>query len=434
MRLNKKEVFKKLPLLMMLGSASCYAVDFHGYVRGGIFTSTNGEMKSYRIHNLGRFGNEVDGYYDIGLEQGIFKDDTGRKFTIRVDAEGNMDMRNNWESVGDDTSSDDDSLSSTNNPLAFTQYYLNGEGFIAALPQATFWVGKRNYKSRELQMLDYKLIGIFGPGAGIDNIKTAYGDLSAAWIRNDSTADVKISSAEASTTLNNTNIFDVRYADMPLFGEVKGEFVFDYGLVNKTDEQKYNENNNTNYKSENSLQSSFILTVPVGKGFNDTFFQFANKGFASNMINHGYYLNADSDYGSANGYRIANYGEEYLTENIIANHAIVYAYADGLGSGLGYKKGQDFSVVLRPEYIWNQYTKSAVEVSWFNRKETSDTDSEHYQGHKVTLAQIITVGESQFSRPEVRIYSTYMHANNETPFADNKHSQLSFGIQMEAWW
>ncbi|WJG24758.1 hypothetical protein [Vibrio furnissii] len=32
------------------------------------------------------------------------------------------------------------------------------------------------------------------------------------------------------------------------------------------------------------------------------------------------------------------------------------------------------------------------------------------------------------------MYSTYLKANDETPFADNKDSQLSFGIQMEAWW
>ena len=430
MLLHKKEIFKTLPLVLTLGASSAYAVDFHGYVRGGVFTSTNGEMKSYRIGNLGRFGNEVDGYYDIGLEQGIFADDTGRKVTARIDVEGNMDMRNNWESVG--SSSTDSNLSSTTNPMAITNYYLNLEGFIPSLSEASFWVGKRSFKSRELQMFDYKLIGIFGPGAGIDNVDLGEGKLSVTWIRNDATSAGVTSSDEA--TLDNTNILDFRYSELPLYGDTIGEFVFDYGMVNKTDAQEYNEDNGDNYKAENSLQASFIVTTPLSKGFNETFIQYANKGFAANLVNHGYMMNADSDYSNAKGFRVVNYGEEYLTDKIIANHAIAYGYADDLGDGLGYEKANELSIAFRPEYIWDKYNKSAIELSWFKREETTGSSTDGYSGHKVTVAQIITVGESHFVRPEVRLYSTYMHADDETPFADNKSSQLSFGIQMEAWW
>lgn len=434
MLLNQNKLIKCISLALVLGSSSSYAVDFHGYVRGGVFTSTNGEMKSYRLNNLGRFGNEVDGYYDIALQQEIFKDETGRRFDVRVDAEGNMDMRNNWESVGANNASEDDSLSSTNNPMALTQYFVEGYGYIPSNPNASFWVGKRSYKSRELQMFDYKLIGVFGPGAGIDNIELDSGNLSVAWIRNDSYADVRVSDEEANRTLNNTNILDIRYADIPLFNDVKGEVLINYALVNKNDAQEYNEDNNINYRSENSLQTSFIMTAPLDKGFNETVIQYAGRGFAPNMVNHDYYLQANSNFGSAKGFRVANYGEEYLSDNIIANHAIAYAYADNLGDGLGYDKAQELSVAFRPEYIWNKYSKSALEVSWFGREETSGSTTEEYQGHKVTLAQVLSVGESQFLRPEIRIYSTYLKANDETPFADNKDSQLSFGIQMEAWW
>ncbi len=434
MLLKKKQLFKYISLAMVLGSSSAYALEFHGYARGGVFTSTNGEMKSYRLNNLGRFGNEVDGYYDMAFQDQVFSDDSGRRFDIRVDAEGNMDLRNNWESVGDDTSSDDDSLSSTNNPMAITQFFAEGYGYIPSLPDASIWVGKRSYKSRELQMFDYKLIGVFGPGAGIDHIKVGAGSLSLAWIRNDPTSDVKVSDAEASNTLNNNNILDFRYADIPLFDDVKGEVLVNYSLINNTEAQKYNEANGTNYKAENSLQTSFIMTVPLNKGFNETVIQYGDAGQASNMVNHGYYLQANSDFGNAKGYRIANYGESYLTDNIIANHAIAYAYADKLGDGLGYEKAQELSIAFRPEYIWNQYSKSAIELSWFDREEKSGSTTDEYTGHKVTVAQVLSVGESQFLRPEIRIYSTYLKANDETPFADNKDSQLSFGVQMEAWW
>lgn len=331
-------------------------------------------------------------------------------------------MKNNWESVGED------------NPLAITQYYLNAENFIPSLPGATFWVGKRNFNTRELQMFDYKLIGIFGPGAGIEDIDLGEGELSITWIRNDATADIRISDTDVNSTLNNTNILDFRYSGISLSGEAKGEFVLDYGLVNTTDEQEYNEKNGINYKAEDSLQASFIITVPLSQGFNETFIQYADKGFAANLINHGYMLNADSDYTGAKGFRVVNYGEEYLTDNIIANHAIAYGYAEGLGNGLGYEKASELSIAFRPEYIWDKYNKSAVELSWFRREETSGSNTDDYQGNKVTVAHVVTIGESQFVRPEVRLYSTYMHADDENPFADNRSNQLSFGIQMEAWW
>ena len=425
---------KLLPALLLLSTGTSYAVDFHGYVRGGIFTSTNGEMKSYRIHNLGRFGNEVDGYYDIALEQKLFSDDKGHEFHVRLDAEGNMDMRNNWENVGSDTSTDDDELSSTSNPLAVTQYYVYGKGFIPSLPDATLWVGKRNFQTRELQMMDYKIQGTFGPGAGLENIPMKVGRLSLSWIRNDSTADVRISDEEATKTLNNNNIIDVRYADIPVWGDTKAEFIADYSLINQAAYQKANVANGTNYDSLNSLQTTVFLTTPLEKGFNETAIQYADKGYASNMVNHGYLLNADSDYSSAYGMRVMNYGEEYLTDNIVANHAIVYGYASHLGDGLGYDEAKEFSVAFRPEYIWDKFNKTGFEVSWFNRQEKDDSDTDTYTGEKLTLAHVISVGFSQFVRPEIRFYSTYMKANDEKPFADNKDHQLSVGIQMEAWW
>lgn len=166
---------------------------------------------------------------------------------------------------------------------------------------------------------------------------------------------------------------------------MKGEVLINYALVNNN-AQEYNEDNDINYRSENSLQTSFIITAPLDKGFNETVIQYAGRGFAPNMVNHDYYLQASSNFGSAKGFRVANYGEEYLSDNIIANHAIAYAYAyaDNLGEGLGYDKAQELSVVFRPEYIWNKYSKSAIEVSWFGREETSGSTTEEYQGHKVT--------------------------------------------------
>jgi len=424
---KKNKLAKYLSLALVLDSGYSYAVDFHGYVRGGLTTSTNGEMDSYRVNNLGRFGNETDGYYDIALEQVVFDDNNGKSFTARVDAEGNMDMRNNWESVNG-ASVD----TKTTNPLAVTNYYVSGKGFISVAPEASLWIGKRSYKSRELQMMDYKWVGIFGPGVGVENIKSGDSDLSFALIRNDATADITTSTS--TKHLDNTNIIDIRYADIPVFNDSKLELIFDYAVINKTALQEYKEDTGLNYKAYNSFQPTVVLTTPVKNGFNETVVQYADKGYAANFVNHGYMLNADSDYENAKAFRIINSGEIFVTDNIVVDHAIAYGRATGLGSGLGYDAATDLSMAVRPEYIWDEHNKSGFEVSWFKRTEHQEGNDTTIHGNKFTLAHIISMGKSQFLRPELRFYTTYLKADGELPFADNKDHQLSFGAQMEAWW
>jgi len=427
MLFNKNKLTKHLILVLACGSSYSYAVEFHGYVRGGITSSTNGEMDSYRINNLGRFGNETDGYYDIALQQVVYDDNNGKSFTARMDAEGNMDMRNNWESVN--SSSVD---TKTTNPMAVTNYYISGKGFISAAPEASLWIGKRSYKSRELQMMDYKYVGIFGPGVGVEGIKNGNEDLSFALIRNDATADVTLDTS--TKHLDNTNIIDIRYADIPVFQDGKLEFIVDYAVINKTALQEYKEDTGLNYKAYNSFQPSVILTTPVKNGFNETVLQYADKGYAANLVNHGYMLNADSNYENAKAYRLINSGEVYLTDTIVMDHAIAYGHATGLGSGLGYDSASDLSLAVRPEYIWDEHNKTGFEIAWFKRSEQQDSAKTTIHGNKFTLAHIISMGKSQFVRPELRFYTTYLKADGELPFADDKDHQLSFGAQMEAWW
>ena len=92
----------------------------------------------------------------------------------------------------------------------------------------------------------------------------------------------------------------------------------------------------------------------------------------------------------------------------------------------------DLSMAVRPEYIWDEHNKSGFEVSWFKRTEHQEGNDTTIHGNKFTLAHIISMGKSQFLRPELRFYTTYLKADGELPFADNKDHQLSFGAQMEA--
>ncbi len=78
-------------------------------------------------------------------------------------------------------------------------------------------------------------------------------------------------------------------------------------------------------------------------------------------------------------------------------------------------------------------------MGWFKQTNTDSGEDKVEQGKKVTLAQVITAGPGIFARPELRFYTTYMDVDKHeisgsAPFNDGKDDQLSFGVQVEAWW
>lgn len=90
-----------------------------------------------------------------------------------------------------------------------------------------------------------------------------------------------IDTVSGTRTLNNTNILDIRYAVIHLCNDVKGEVLINYALVNNN-AQEYNEDNDINYRSENSLQTSFIITAPLEKALTKRLFSM--RDVASHLI------------------------------------------------------------------------------------------------------------------------------------------------------
>lgn len=419
-----------IALAATLGTSAAQAVDFHGYFRTGISSSTNGDQQAWLPGKLGRFGNETEGWYDIGLSQDVYKNEQGQVFGVYVMFDGDVALKRDWEPF--------DSGYKNGNVLQFSDMYATAKGFIPASPEATIWAGKRGYEKRETQMLDYKPIGVAGNGAGVQGIKVGPGELSVAVLRKD--ADAVATDAITTDELYNVNYFDVRYAKLPVFSDATLELIADYAMVNKTDSQEALEAAGTIYEAENAFIPTAILSKPLENGFNETTIQATTKTFANNLVKLGYNetsFGVDNDYSDAKTFRIINTGEAYLSDSIIMSHAVVYAHGTDITPTT--EKVNAFTVVARPAYIWNQNNKTALELGWFKQTNTvSGTDLEE-SGKKITLAHVLTAGPSLLTmRPDFRFYTSYIKADkNEIDnwsFHDGKDHQLSFGVQAEAWW
>jgi len=419
-----------IALAATLGAGSVQAVDFHGYFRTGISSSTNGDQQAWLPGKLGRFGNETEGWYDIALAQDVYKNEQGQVFGVYVNFDGDVALKRSWEPF--------DSNYNNGNVLQFSDMYATAKGFIPSAPEATIWAGKRGYEKRETQMLDYKPIGVAGNGAGVQGIKAGPGELSVAVLRKD--ADAVATGSTDVNELLNVNYFDVRYAKLPVFSDATLELVGDYAMVNKTDAQSALESSGTIYKAENAFIPTAILTKPLKNGFNETTIQATTKTFAHDITKLGYNetsFDVDGDYSNAKAFRIINTGEEYLSDNVIMSQALVYAHGTDITPTT--EKVNAYTAVIRPAYIWNQNNKTALELGWFKQTNTVSGSDLEESGKKVTLAHVITAGPSLLTvRPDFRFYTSYIKADkNEIDswsFHDGKDHQLSFGVQAEAWW
>ena len=111
------------------------------------------------------------------------------------------------------------------------------------------------------------------------------------------------------------------------------------------------------------------------------------------------------------------------------------------------RSGWEYSVVLRPEYKWTEYTRTTLELGYSKMKTTGwVAEASKYEDpdlYKVTLAQQFTPGKGFWQRPAIRFYVSYQggdqFANDWNVGYKNKNKdeheyQVTVGTQVEAWW
>lgn len=411
---------------------------YEGYFRSGWGTSNHGSTQTYAAGSLGRFGNEMSGWFDLTMNQRVYNQD-GKTANAVVTYDGNVGEQYNDAWFGD---------SDNENILQFSDIFLTTKGFLPFAREADFWVGKHKLPEYEIQMLDWKsLTTDVAAAVGIQNWNLGVGQLDASLSRN----DVDVYSRDFNnTTQMNTNSVDLRYRNIPLWQDGSLSLMGKYAFANKTDEQKKNESNNSYFELKDTWMATGIVRQALDRdGFNEFTLQVANNSYASSFSNfsgasnsmaQGRYYYGDHSNGIA--WRLISQGEMYLADRIIMANALVWSHGEDVYS---YESGahSDFNslrAVIRPAWIWDTWNQTGVELAWFAQKNTTHQGQDLKESaYKTTLYHALKVGPSLLgSRPEIRFYGTYINIlDNELSqfkFNDDSKNEFMAGVQAEVWW
>lgn len=419
---------------------------YRGYLRAGWATSSQGMADSYAAGSLGRFGNEHSGWFDLTLDQRVYRSG-GKQANAVVNLDGNVGQQYNDAWFGDTNSE---------NILQFNEIYLNTRGFLPFAPEADFWVGKNKLPEYEIQMLDWKTMTTdVAAGLGIENWHIGPGLLDFSLSRNDVNVYARAPGSAmgvdiTSSTQVNTNSLDIRYRDFPLWGDAFLSLMAKYAWGKENTQQNNDARDNKYFKVKDTWMATTSIRQKLARnGFNELTLQMANNSYASSFSNFsgasnsmasGRYYYGDHTNGIA--WRLISQGEIYLADRIIMANALVYSRGNDIYSYESGKKSDFYSTraVIRPAWVWDKYNQTGIELGWFRQKNTRiDKKTLIESAYKTTLYHAIKVDTSLLtSRPEIRFYGTWMEIMNNDlsrySFPGEKEHQFSLGVQAEVWW
>lgn len=108
---------------------------YQGYFRSGWGTGNHGSPETYAAGSLGRFGNEMSGWFDLTLNQRVYNQD-GKTANAIVTYDGNVGEQYNDAWFGD---------SDNENIMQFSDIYLTTRGFLPLRLMRIFGLVNINY-------------------------------------------------------------------------------------------------------------------------------------------------------------------------------------------------------------------------------------------------------------------------------------------------
>ena len=321
-------------------------------------------------------------------------------------------------------------------------------------------------------------------GAGVENFQVGPGKASVAWFRRDDTADYKWDSSVVHTdgaklsNLASVNIGDVRYIIPAWDGasfDLRATF---YVPTRDTNEgvKQYQHAKDT-YKG---AQAYYVaLNQGLSTGWNKTVVKYAHGTNANyGVFGNDQWLDRSGASNTAYRWSLYNFGDTKITDTFGFFHVIYATKAGGFDNNydhLGwdgshdYNKQSDkaFQLVVRPYLQLTKMTRLYAEAGFYvestKKLSTKDgvdgwagSDTTTGQGQKYTLAYAITPDASNFwSRPEFRIYASYVHGNEygqdystygstggtvefangyKKSYSGSNNHDFLFGVMAEAWW
>ena len=434
---------------LALSSVAASAVDFHGYFRAGAQASTQGGEvyclgNGNKGHKVGRLGDECDTYAELTLNQEVYNK-ANNKWTVNTlvaygTAEGNRDLQgDSWQGVGGDGPWNGQRLSIRE---LWTGYQTDA-GY-------QIWAGKRFYQRKDIHLLDLYYLNNSGYGAGIEGIDVGMGNLAFAVTKwaNDGTSDY------------NRNVYklDARWNGIPVgpLGNLDASVI--YALPFISEQQEANAAGNAR---ANRANSGALVTLDLNTAVNSDSVNLMNHFVVQYGTNGFGYIGQNGNHAGDNytpdlddtGVRVIDWGT-LDAGNFGLGYSLIWAHVDNgddhpAADGVNFttpRSGWTYSIVLRPEYKWTEFTRTTLELGYSAQKTNgwvANTKYEDPDVYKVTLAQQFTPGKGFWTRPAIRFYVSYIggdeFANGWNPGYKNKNKdgdehQITVGTQVEAWW
>ena len=454
MQNNKRFFGNKLPLAAAVTGAvmttpvmAIGAIDFHGYARAGLSTTSDGgEQLCYgsgaNAHFAGRLGDECDTYGEISLGDELFNQD-GKVF--RFDSmfayealnQGNdyQTLNGPKEVIGAElgTNSNGDPIVETTTAQsepwaggdwALREAYGSAKGVIGWAPEATLWAGKRYYQRKDVHILDLYYVNNSGYGAGLEGIDLGAGKFSLAFTNFDTPG--RLSGIE--TQVQN-NKLDLRYA-FPV-GSGNLELIGIYGYADLTDAQDDAQAN----VGKDIDRDGYFLTAEYSQGimggFNKFIVQYAKGSMGDQAyVSHGGGASLNSTWWAGTmeeSWRILDWGVVKLSDKVELGYSALYQQGTAYGP-LADEDADKLSVVLRPQYNWTNFMKTSLEVGYTSEDGVDTTESSDLS--KVVIAQEWSAGPSFWARPTIRLYAgSFFRAEDR-----DDDGNIRVGAQVEAWW
>lgn len=428
--------------------------DFHGYFRAGVGTSKDGAEASWNKTMLGRLGNEDDTYGELEFGSTVYK---LNEVSFYLDAM--VSMVTDGSSDDENTNGTDFSTGNGDANFGLRQFNLQIKGLIPGQKDAVVWAGKRYYQRGDIHIIDTKYINISGSGAGIEYLKVGPGALSLAWVRADSQdvdyryddgfdSDSQYGKQNSARSTTNVNFLDARYAGSYWNGGWL-EFIGTVAIPQDpdtvytpagTDKNPGQVNPSLVYDNGTSFMGTIVLSQDMLGGYNKTILQYANNGLAHNMIDMGGgWYDSWNESDSASGFRIMNTGEIPVTDDFRFTHVITYGYATDIDTDIDNETL--LSGVVRGTYQMTQYSRLMAELGAFSQTVEYNNNAADWdvRGQKYTLAVAFAPGKEILSRPELRVYASYITSDGDTNVTNSLGQEIyddnfNFGVQAEAWW
>ena len=433
---------------LALSSVAASAVDFHGYFRAGAQASTQGGEvyclgNGNKGHMVGRLGDECDTYAELTLNQEVYNK-ANNKWTVNTlvaygTQEGNRDLQgDSWQGVGGTGPWNGQRLSIRE---LWTGYQTDA-GY-------QIWAGKRYYQRKDIHLLDLYYLNNSGYGAGIEGIDVGMGNLAFAVTKwaNDGTSDY------------NRNVYklDARWNGIPVgpLGNLDASVIYALPFISEQQEA-----NAAGDARTNRANSGALVTLDLNTAVNSDSVNLMNHFVVQYGTNGFGYIGQNGNHAGDNytpdlddtGVRVIDWGT-LDAGNFGLGYSLIWAHVDNgddhHAAGATWtteRSGWIYSIVLRPEYKWTEFTRTTLELGYSAQKTNGNVADVKYEDpdvYKVTLAQQFTPGKGFWTRPAIRFYVSYIGGDEfaegwavgyKNKNKDGDEYQITVGTQVEAWW